>query len=236
MTGGQVRVQEEAGGVAPKPASDQGGEKAEAAAGVTASTGKKDLAAIQLINREEFVASALERDEVLYFYSTEGETRMSSFCDKFPFWGTEIELGTKLGFVEGHLSKKYFKTREHFFQYSKCLHVAAGEGAHSEAAAAMANKLLQRTGLEDKRLTNKCSIKGLDVGRKGESDSTTKAAGHPSGVQARGAQRTWTEGSESVHNNSPRAPLRCTSEGCPAHMDGRAKSIQQQKLQGTPLG
>eukprot|EP00964_Phaeocystis_antarctica_P034953 scaffold19916_cov71-Phaeocystis_antarctica.AAC.1 len=26
-------------------------------------------------------------------------------------------------------------------------------------------------------------------------------------VQARGAQRTWTEGSESVHNNSPRAPL-----------------------------
>ena len=65
-------------------------------------------------------------------------------------------------------------------------------------------------------------------------DSTTKAAGHPSGVQARGAQRTWTEGSESAHNNSPRAPLRCTSEGCPAHMDGRAKSIQQQKLQGTP--
>ena len=45
---------------------------------------------------------------------------------------------------------------------------------------------------------------------------------------------TWTEGSESVHNNSPRALLRCTSEGCPAHMDGRAKSIQQQKLQGTP--
>ena len=71
-------------------------------------------------------------------------------------------------------------------------------------------------------------------GGKGEIDSTTKAPGHPSGVQARGAQRTWTEGSESVHNNSPRAPLRCTSEGCPAHMDGRAKSIQQQKLQGTP--
>ena len=163
MPGGQVRVQEQAGGVAPKPANDQGGEKAEAAAGVTARTGKNDLAAIQLINREELVASALERDEVIYFYSTEGETRMSSFCDKFPFWGTDIELGTTLGFLEGHLSKKYFKTREHFFQYCKCLHVAAGEGAHSGAAAAMANKLLQRTALEAKRSTNKGSIKGLDV-------------------------------------------------------------------------
>eukprot|EP00964_Phaeocystis_antarctica_P126535 scaffold90217_cov39-Phaeocystis_antarctica.AAC.1 len=54
-----------------------------------------------------------------------------------------------------------------------------------------------------------------------------KAPGHPSGAQARGAQRTWTEGSKSVHKISPRAPLRCTSEGCPAHMDGRAISIQQ---------
>merc|ERR1712166_714378 len=71
-------------------------------------------------------------------------------------------------------------------------------------------------------------------GRKGEIDSTTKAAGHPSGVQARGAPRTWTEGSESAHNDSPRAPLRCTSEGCPAHMDGRERISSQQKLQGTP--
>eukprot|EP00964_Phaeocystis_antarctica_P114135 scaffold78097_cov38-Phaeocystis_antarctica.AAC.1 len=44
-------------------------------------------------------------------------------------------------------------------------------------------------------------------GREGEIDSTTKAAGYPSGVQASGAQRTWTEGSDPVHNNSPRAPL-----------------------------
>merc|ERR1712195_111980 len=61
-------------------------------------------------------------------------------------------------------------------------------------------------------------------GRKGEIDSTTKAAGHPSGVQARGAQRTWTEGRKRFNNKSCRAPLRCTSEGCPAHMDGRERT------------
>eukprot|EP00964_Phaeocystis_antarctica_P017765 scaffold9841_cov15-Phaeocystis_antarctica.AAC.1 len=60
------------------------------------------------------------------------------------------------------------------------------------------------------------------------------APGRPSGVQARGAQRKWTEGRNRFNNKSCRAPLRCTSEGCPAHMDGRAKSIQHQKPQGTP--
>ena len=73
-------------------------------------------------------------------------------------------------------------------------------------------------------------------GRKGEIDSSTKAPGHPSGVQARGAQRTWTEGSESVHNNSPRAPLRCTSEGCPAHLDGRERIDSTTKNPGHPSG
>eukprot|EP00964_Phaeocystis_antarctica_P125674 scaffold89341_cov26-Phaeocystis_antarctica.AAC.1 len=42
------------------------------------------------------------------------------------------------------------------------------------------------------------------------------------------------KGANQYNNNSHRAPLRCTSEGWPAHMDGRAKSIQQQKPQGTP--
>eukprot|EP00964_Phaeocystis_antarctica_P123118 scaffold86779_cov47-Phaeocystis_antarctica.AAC.1 len=44
-------------------------------------------------------------------------------------------------------------------------------------------------------------------GRKGNIDSTTKAAGHPSGVQARGAQRTRAEGRNRFTNKRPRAPL-----------------------------
>ena len=183
MLAGQVRPEEEAGGVAAKPASDHEGEKAEAAAGgvaakpasdhegekaeavagATANTGKKDLTAIQRTNREDFVALALQKDEVMCFYSTEVETRLFSFCGNYPFWGTDIELGTTLGFLEGHLSKKFFKTREHFFQFCKCIHVSAGEGVHSGAAAAMAIKLLRGTALEAKRATNKGSVKGLDV-------------------------------------------------------------------------
>ena len=163
MLAGQVRPEEEAGGVAAKPASDHEGEKAEAVAGARANTGKKNLAAIQRTNRDDFVALALQKEEVVCFYSTEGETRLSSFCGNYPFWGTDIELGTTLGFLEGHLSKKFFKTREHFFQFCKCIHVSAGEGVHSGAAAAMAIKLLRGTALEAKRATNKGSIKGLDV-------------------------------------------------------------------------
>eukprot|EP00964_Phaeocystis_antarctica_P138101 scaffold102761_cov51-Phaeocystis_antarctica.AAC.1 len=41
-------------------------------------------------------------------------------------------------------------------------------------------------------------------------DSTTKAAGHPSGAQARGAQRTWTDGRNGFNNKSCRAPLGAT--------------------------
>ena len=130
MLAGQVRPEEEAGGVAAKPASDHEGEKAEAVAGARANTGKKNLAAIQRTNREDFVALALQKDEVMCFYSTEVETRLFSFCGNYPFWGTDIELGTTLGFLEGHLSKKFFKTREHFFQFCKCIHVSAGEGVH----------------------------------------------------------------------------------------------------------
>eukprot|EP00964_Phaeocystis_antarctica_P061230 scaffold36562_cov38-Phaeocystis_antarctica.AAC.1 len=36
------------------------------------------------------------------------------------------------------------------------------------------------------------------------------------------------------NNKSCRAPLRCTSEGCPAHMDGREQISSQKKPQGTP--
>ena len=163
MLAGQVRPEEEAGGVAAKPASDHEGEKAEAVAGARANTGKKNLAAIQRTNRDDFVALALQKEEVVCFYSTEGETRLSSFCGNYPFWGTDIELGTTLGFLEGHLSKTFFKTREHFFQFCKCIHVSSGEGVHSGAAAATAIKLLRGTALEAKRATNKGSIKGLDV-------------------------------------------------------------------------
>eukprot|EP00964_Phaeocystis_antarctica_P029005 scaffold16336_cov42-Phaeocystis_antarctica.AAC.1 len=40
-------------------------------------------------------------------------------------------------------------------------------------------------------------------GPKGVNRFNKKCPGHPSGLQGRGAQRTWTEGSESIQKRQP---------------------------------
>eukprot|EP00964_Phaeocystis_antarctica_P097852 scaffold63920_cov51-Phaeocystis_antarctica.AAC.1 len=99
-------------------------------------------------------------------------------------------------------------------------------------------------------------------GRKGEIDSTTNASGHPAGVQAKGAKRAWTEGSESILQQQPQGTLEVfkredprahgrkganqfttKATGHPSSVQARGvqrtwtegqESIQQQKPQGTP--
>eukprot|EP00964_Phaeocystis_antarctica_P012067 scaffold6651_cov21-Phaeocystis_antarctica.AAC.1 len=53
-------------------------------------------------------------------------------------------------------------------------------------------------------------------GRKGETDSTTKAPGHPSGAQARSAHRTWTEGSESIQQQKHKGTPQVYKRGVPS--------------------
>eukprot|EP00964_Phaeocystis_antarctica_P099822 scaffold65603_cov74-Phaeocystis_antarctica.AAC.1 len=55
-------------------------------------------------------------------------------------------------------------------------------------------------------------------GRKGANQLTIIAPGHPSGVQARGAQRTWTEGRNRFNNKSLCARSRGSRATAPREM------------------
>eukprot|EP00964_Phaeocystis_antarctica_P105064 scaffold70140_cov30-Phaeocystis_antarctica.AAC.1 len=70
--------------------------------------------------------------------------------------------------------------------------------------------------------------------RKGANRFNNKSPRAPLRCTSEGAQGHGRKGAIRFNNKSPRAPLRCTSEGCPAHMDGRERISSQQKPQGTP--
>ena len=122
---------------------------------------------IKMVDRVALLGALLETDNVRYFYSSNTDNAdLSSFHESYSFWGKKLEMGQGLDFLANALHGKFFRSREHFFQYAKC-HFVGLPAALAEAAAGLADELLGMSPLAAKRATGAPDkggrLKGLDV-------------------------------------------------------------------------
>ena len=95
-------------------------------------------------------------DMVLFYSWGTSANDLSSLSNDYQFTGVqEAGLQPSDRWLQGRHVNRYFKSREHFFQFCKCMYAATG--SHESSALALANSILGKSSRDAKSSTRKMS-------------------------------------------------------------------------------
>ena len=155
LAGGGVRRGVEGEGSLASGSIEAGTATQQEVAVTSAGGGLATMEQIGGVVESEVTRSAMRGVDMVLFYSFGTSANdLSSLSNDYQFTGVqEMGLQPSDRWLRGRHVNRYFKSREHFFQFCKCMYAAVG--SHESSALALANSILGKSSRDAKSSTRK---------------------------------------------------------------------------------